>query len=118
MAKSENPADAGVNKMQLVRDAMAALGPKCKPLEIQQHVKENGKIDMSTTMISSYKSLIKSAAKKEARKRGRPAGKPVAIPATDGNGNDGVVDDVIAVRSLISRMGAKQLSKLVDALAV
>lgn len=107
----------GPNKAQLVRDAVAALGPKAKPKEIQKHVQEASGVVMSTGMISSYKSNMKKAKKGKGRKPGRPA--KAATESTGGGGAkaaSSIADDVVLIRKLIGRLGAKQLSDLVDVL--
>ncbi len=105
----------GPNKMQLVRDAIAALGPKAKPKEIQAKVQEAGGILMSTGMISSYKSLLGKPKKGKGRKPGRPAKDPAA-PAAVAKAGGNIADDIVLIRKLIGRLGAKQVSDLIDVL--
>lgn len=106
----------GPNKMQLVRDALDALGPKAKPLEIQAKVLELGGIEISTAMISSYKSMIMkgSGNKSEGRKAGRPAGSKAGAAGSADIAS--IADDIILIRKLINRLGAKQVNELVDVL--
>ncbi len=101
------------NKMQLVRDAIAALGPKAKPKELQAKIQETGGVAMSTAMISSYKSHIKNA------KKGKAAGRPAAIakvaPAI-AKPVASIADDVVLIRKSIARLGAKNMNALVEVL--
>ncbi|MBL8867665.1 MAG: hypothetical protein JNK93_19075 [Planctomycetia bacterium] len=105
----------GPNKMQLVRDAIAALGPKAKPKEIQAKVQELGGIVMGTGMISSYKSLLSKPKKGKGRKPGRPA-KDASAPSAVAKTGANIADDIVLIRKLIGRLGAKQVSDLVDVL--
>jgi hypothetical protein len=106
----------GPNKMQLVRDAIAALGPKAKPKEIQAKVQEAGGILMSTGMISSYKSLLGKPKKGKGRKPGRPAKDPAAAASSPTKSGSNIADDIVLIRKLIGRLGAKQVSDLIDVL--
>ena len=63
---------SGVNKAQLVRDAIAALGKDAKPAAIQAHIKSAGGPEIPTVMISSYKSNMMKKGGGTGR-RGRPA---------------------------------------------
>ncbi len=105
----------GPNKMQLVRDAMEALGPKAKPVEIQKEIKDKHSVDMNTQMISTYKSMIKKPPKAgKARGPGRPA---KAAPAEKSGERMNIADDVILLRTLVSRLGARQMHQLIDVLS-
>ena len=107
----------GPNKMQLVRDAIAALGPKAKPKEIQAKVLEASGVAMSTGMISSYKSTLNKPKKGAGRKPGRPAKDPgAAAPVAIAKSGPGIADDIALIRKLIGRLGAKQVSQLIDVL--
>ena len=94
-AKSEG------NKAQMVRDAVAALGDDAKPQAIQTWISEKHKTELSTTMISSYKSNMK---KSGGKKGGR------------GKGGD-IFEDITAVQGLLSKHGKSNLGKLIDALS-
>lgn len=103
----------GPNKMQLVRDALTALGPNAKPKAIQAKVQEASGLLMSPAMISSYKSLISKSKKGKIGKPGRPPKDSSAAVSMNG-GN--IADDIILIRKLIGRLGAKQVSDLIDVL--
>jgi hypothetical protein len=98
---------SGVNKAQLVRDAIAALGVSAKPQAIQEHIKSAGGPEIPTVMISSYKSNMKNKKGKVGRK-GRPAG--------GGKGGD-VIGDIATVRDLVGKYGKPGLVKFIDAVA-
>ena len=124
--KSEAPAatpKAGLTKMEAVRRAQAALGKKAKPLAIQKFVKDEFNIDISTTVISTYKKEIARKARKGAKAKAKPA--PVAAsaprqtaPALRQAGAAGIpLKDILAVRDLVNRLGAGALHTLIDAFA-
>jgi hypothetical protein len=88
------------NQMELVREAMEALGAKAKPQAIQDYIKEhhNGR-ELTKQLISNYKFHIRKKGKVAAR-RGR---KPGAAAASGGTVR---MDDLAAVRALVNRIGA------------
>jgi hypothetical protein len=113
-------ADPRSNKMEAVRQAMASLGHDGSPLEIQKFVKENFDVEMSTNMISSYKSTLRSktgvAGKR--RKRGRPKktdGAAVAAKVMPVSAHDYVPwKDLRTIKDIAGRIGKKNLRDLVD----
>ncbi|MFO0936667.1 MAG: hypothetical protein U0798_09170 [Gemmataceae bacterium] len=94
-------AKAEGNKAQMVRDAVAALGDDAKPQAIQQWIVDKHKVELNTTMISSYKSNMK---KSGGKKMGR------------GKGGD-IFEDITVVQTLLSKHGKPNLTKLIDALS-
>ena len=104
----------GPSKMQLVRDAMAALGPSAKPVAIQKQIKEAANVDLSTQMISTYKSMAKKP--KKGRKPGNPVGRPPKAAAAPSGGGTST-EDVAMLRKLVSRLGVGHVHQLVDVLA-
>ena len=112
MAKGK-AGDGGASKMGMVREALEALGYDAQPAEIDSFIKEKHNREVPKAIISSYKSLLKGQKGKVAGKRGR---KPGSV-------NGGVVgargiqlEDLAAVRGLVSRLGASQVKQLVDVL--
>ena len=95
------------SKMQLVRNAIAALGADAKPLAIQNHVKEAGGIDLPPGMISSYKSMIQ-------KKDGMPSKRSTS--GSSSGGGSFKIEDLERIQALINSVGAPQLLKLVHAL--
>jgi hypothetical protein len=113
-AKIEEPAIEGngarPKKMDMVRGALATLGPDAKPEKIHEHILTTYNEDLPKTIISNYKSNIK-------RKGGvlvRSSGKPGRKPASSGEIR---IDDLEAVRSLVGRLGAAHVRRLVDVLS-
>ncbi len=112
MAKSKGDSgEKSVSQVDMVKKALEELGADAKPLAIQESIKANFGKDLPTTIISNYKSVLKrkggGAAVSVAAGRGRP---------TRGSGSIHL-DDLEAVRGLVSKLGADQVRRLVDVLA-
>lgn len=90
-----------LSKRKMVEMALNELGD-VGPKELHQHILEKYKQEVTTQIISSYKSQILSG----------KGGKGSAGAVT------GAVDlrDVVAVKELIDRLGANQLTNLIKAL--
>lgn len=107
-------AKAEMSMIEAVRRAQAKLGKGAKPLAIQEFVKSNFKINISTNMISSYKTYLK-------KKKGKPGRKPkstgkVGRPATSSSGSVSL-EDIRAVKELADRIGANRIKEIADVLA-
>lgn len=112
MAKAKG-GDGGVSQMSLVRDALEALGYDAKPADIDAHIKENNSgREVPKAIISSYKSLLKNK-----KNKGGAKGKPGRKPGGGASAGGIQVEDLAAVRGLVSRLGAEQVKQLVDVLA-
>jgi hypothetical protein len=106
---------AGVNKMNLIREALGTLGKGAMPLDIQKSVKDKHGIELSTSLISNYKSYLQSKGKK--KKAGRKAGPKPAAVAANGSRSAGIsMADIQAVKSLVDAMGAKKVADLAKVL--
>jgi hypothetical protein len=107
-----------ITKMEAVRRALAKMGRKAKPSEIQPYVKATFGIEMSTDHISTYKGNILN--KKRAKKPAAPAApaapdsKPRAPRAAGGSI---LLEDVLTAKALLDRIGAERLHVLIDGLA-
>jgi hypothetical protein len=118
---------ASLTKIDAVRQAQAALGRKAKPLAIQKYVKDELGVDISTSVISTYKREIARRAKKsKGGAKARPA--PVASvaarettqkapavkkPTAESGGIS--LKDILVVKELVGRLGAGPLHTLIDA---
>jgi hypothetical protein len=114
----------GITKLAAVRQALAKLGRKAMPLQIQGFVKQQYGIEMTNDHISNCKSEIlrkrrkgKSPARKPAAKQDE-ARKPTAV-AAGGNGksNDIPLKDILTIKDLVVRLGAEPLRTLIAAFA-
>jgi hypothetical protein len=103
--KKAEEAEAGPSKMSMVREALEQLGSDAKPKDIREYVKAKYSTDIPATMISSYKSNITSGGGSGRSRMGR------------GGGNGAVsVSDLEALKTLVDRLGAKQMEHLVKVL--
>ena len=111
MAKGKR-GDGELSKMGMVREALEALGYDAQPDEIDTFIKEKHNRDVAKAIISSYKSSIKNSRKPTGAKPGRKPG-----VAGGGGAAGGIqLEDLAAVRGLVSRLGASQVKQLVDVL--
>jgi hypothetical protein len=112
-----------ITKQEAVRRALAHFGRDGKPAEMQGWIKQQFGIDMSTDHISTAKGeILRKAggkAKKAAPKKAAPV-QPAAAstsPAKPSGGKAGGIplEDILAVKELVVRLGARPLHTLIDA---
>ncbi|MBX9623126.1 MAG: hypothetical protein K2X82_04865 [Gemmataceae bacterium] len=116
-AKAAENGDGTVSQADMVRDALAALGANAKPRAIQAYVQEKHGKELSRIIISNYKSNMKKGRLGGlGGGRARGAGRPRKA-AGAGTGGSVRLDDLEAVRGLVSRLGAANVRRLVDVLA-
>ena len=99
------------NKAEAVRRALAKLGNKAMPAEIQSFIKSNFGVKMTTPLISVYKSKL-------AKTKGRPGRKPQAVQGTTGAApkpSEGIVTfkDLRALKEITNRIGPARMRELV-----
>jgi len=129
MAKKKAAAQAEVeangkltNKMEGVRQTLAALGNDAKPVAMQAYLKATFDIDMDPSMISNYKGMIlkKAGEKQSGKKLGRPRKDAAAPASTNGQAGHGhavagiSLEDIKAIKALAERLGAEKLSQLAE----
>jgi hypothetical protein len=117
-ASTHNPAGNGqvqeklTNKAEAIRRALAKLGNKAMPLEIQDFIKSNFGVEMTTPLISVYKHKL-------AKRKGKPARKPketgAVIQLTPQRAMHEAVSfkDMRTVREISSRLGPARMRELV-----
>src|SRR4051794_21797275 len=108
--------------MEAVRRSLKKLGKNATPTAIQADVKARFGVEMSTDHISTCKGDVarKEREQKEAKKlaANKPQERPAqAPPATAGTGRKAAIalEDVLAVKSLVDRVGAEHLRTIIDA---
>lgn len=111
--------NGGPSQTKMVMTALQELGEDAKPQAIQDYIKSKYGKELSKTIISNYKSNMK---RKGVIGAAGPAETETAAPGAgrgrpQGTGNGIQVEDLEAVRGLVSRLGATQLRRVVDALA-
>jgi hypothetical protein len=101
------------NMMGAVREALEALGYDAKPVAIDAYIKEkHDGYEVPRAVISSYKSLLKKG-----KGKGKATGAKRGPKAKAAGGSGGIqLEDLTAVRSLVSRLGAARVKQLVDVL--
>jgi hypothetical protein len=100
----------GPSKADMVRDALQELG-NATPKEMQAWIKSKYGEEIKTQMLSSYKSNLG----KKKRKGAKTGPKPKA--AGGGGGGSIGVDELMALRKLIVRVGADQVQSLIKVLS-
>jgi hypothetical protein len=117
-----------ITKMEAVRRALAHFGKGGKPAQMQGWIKQQFGIDMSTDHISTAKGeslrkkggkAKKAAAKKAAPKpQVQPAAASTSLAKSSGGKAGGIpLEDILAVKELVGRLGARPLHALIDAFA-
>ncbi|HEY7153084.1 MAG TPA: hypothetical protein VH575_03895 [Gemmataceae bacterium] len=103
------PVEKLTNKAEAVRRALANLGRHATPTEIQRYIKDHFGVEMTTKVISVYKS--KMAKKKGAARRKAPDGHPSAPAALP----DAIsLRDLRALKELKARHGLSRLRELLE----
>jgi hypothetical protein len=118
-----------ISKMDAIRQALAKLGQDAKPLKIQDFVKQQFGIEMTTDRISNCKSeILKEKQKTKPATMKSPAAatkspaapKPLAVTKEESRKlqtNDISLGDIETVKDLVERVGADSLRKLIGVLA-
>ena len=103
------PVEKLTNKAEAIRRALAQLGKKATPTEIQEHIKHHFDVDMTTKVISVYKSKL-------SKRRGRPGRKahaesaPAPVTLTEAIS----LRDLRALKELKDRHGLSRLRELLE----
>jgi hypothetical protein len=99
------------NKTEAVRRALAQLGHRTLPTEIQSFIKANFDVDMTTKVISVYKSKLV----KESGKKGKPGQKPVVlVTATQRVIHESIsFKDLRTVKEIRNRLGPARMRELI-----
>lgn len=105
------PVEKLTNKAEAVRRALAQLGKKATPTEIQEHIKHYFDVEMTTKVISVYKSKL-------SKRRGRPGRKahaesasaPAPVSLTEAIS----LRDLRALKELKDRHGLSRLRELLE----
>ena len=104
------------NKMEAIRRALAKLGNKAMPTEIQDFIKTNFGVEMTTKVISVYKSKL-------VKKKGKPGRKPKVVGATAEPAPQRAMHEAVSfkdlriVKEIRTRLGPARMSELVALLA-
>lgn len=107
MARPKGDGSGKPNQTDMVKAALDELGQDAKPLAIQEYVKAKFNKDLSTTLISNYKSVMKKKAG-----GGRATGKRRGRPPRAASGALHI-EDLEAVRALVKKLGPDNVVRLV-----
>jgi len=110
------PATKKVSKMGAMRETVGKLGKDASAKDLQDHLKKEHGVTMSTEMVYTYKAnvLREQGGKRKGKKRGPKPGRKAATP----NGSASVsVKDIQSVKELVDRIGADKLLQLAHVLA-
>jgi hypothetical protein len=112
-ADNGEPVEKLTNKMEAIRRALAKLGNKSTPAEIQGFIKTNFGVDMATPLISVYKHKL-------AKKKGKPGRKPkeagAVIQPTPQRARHEAVSfrDLRIVKEIGDRLGPARMRELIE----
>jgi hypothetical protein len=115
-AGNGEPVEKLTNKAEAIRRALAKLGNKAPPAEIQEFIKTHFGVEMTTKVISVYKSKL-------AKKQGKPGRKPkeagaVGEAAPKPAAHGGVsFKDMWLVKEISDRLGPARMRELVALMA-
>ncbi|HWG43614.1 MAG TPA: hypothetical protein VN688_12575 [Gemmataceae bacterium] len=107
--ETDQPVEKLTNKAEAVRRALGELGDDAMPTEIQQFIKARFDVEMTTKVISVYKS---KRAKKKSKGDRKSA---VEQPLAEGNVQDAIsLRDLRSLKELKERHGSSRLQELLQ----
>jgi hypothetical protein len=115
-AGNGEPVEKLTNKTEAVRRALAKLGNKAMPLEIRDFIKTNFDVEMTTNVISVYKSKL-------LKKKGKFGRKPRVVGTTAETApkavahGDVTFKDLRTVKEISDRLGPARMRELVALVA-
>jgi hypothetical protein len=112
--------NGGITKIEAVRQALSKLGKDASRPDIQKFVKDTYGLQMTLDHISNCKGELRkkkkpaktAVAQQSAAAKSEPK-KPPTRPLAHGIS----LEDIEAVKSLVGRVGANSLKKLIDVMA-
>ena len=115
-AGNGEPVEKLTNKAEAIRRALAKLGNKALPAEIQDFIKTHFGVEMTTKVISVYKSKL-------LKKKGKPGRKPKVVGATDEPAPERAMHEAVTfkdmrlVKEISDRLGPARMRELVALVA-
>jgi hypothetical protein len=108
-----------ITKHEGVRQALTELGRDAKPLDIQKYVKDRFGFDMTVAHIYTSRSdILRKGVKKKSSKGPKieAAAQPQVEPARVAQKSTAAVslDDLRAIKGLVSRIGPEVVKTLID----
>jgi hypothetical protein len=108
--KPEETNGEQISKMEAMRRALAKMGFDAKPVEYQRFIKSKFGLEMTTDMISNYKSTLKATAVTSAATPSTPKAETKLAGGFS-------LDELTAVKALADKIGAEKVRQLAQALA-
>ena len=105
-----------INKAEAIRRALAKLGNNSMPTDTQGFIKTNFGVEMTTKVISVYKSKL-------LKKKGKPGRKPKVVGATDEPTPKPAMHEAVSfkdmrlVKEISNRLGPARMRELVALVA-
>jgi hypothetical protein len=117
-AKAASPKKK-MTKKDAVRRSLAKLGEDAKPKAIQADIRKRFKIEMDLGHISTTKGEIRREREGKPKKLAAATEQaaPPAARTSKQTGTAVAIDDILALRTLLDRVGADHLRALIDALS-
>ena len=115
-AGNSEPVEKLTNKAEAIRRALAKLGNKAMPTEIQDFIKTNFGVEMTTKVISVYKSKL-------VKKKGKPGRKPKVVGATAEPVPERAMHEAVSfkdmrtVKEISNRLGPARMREIVALIA-
>jgi hypothetical protein len=115
-AGNGEPVEKLTNKAEAIRRALAKLGNKAMPAEIQEFIKARFGVEMTTKVISVYKSKL-------VKKKGKPGRKPKVVGATAEPAPERAMHEAVSfkdmrlVKEISDRLGPARMRELVALVA-
>jgi hypothetical protein len=107
-----------IAKQEAVRRALAHFGKGGKPAQMQGWIKQQFGIDMSTDHISTAKGeILRKAGRKGRKAAAKPQVQQAAASVSPPKSGGIPLADILAVKALVGRLGARPLHTLIDAFA-
>jgi len=101
------------SKAEAVRRALAELGKRASPTEIQDFVRDRFGVEMTNKVISVYKSKLGG----KTSRRGKPGPKGVAEPAAPSPFSGVRFKDLRTIKEIRNRLGPARMRELVELMA-
>jgi hypothetical protein len=115
-------AAGGMTKKGAVAKGLGILGNAATPIQLQKHIKDRYRIDMTTKHIGVEKGKILKATEEHNLSAAKPTAATPPTKQVDAQkpatGKDGIsLRDIETVKDLVERVGASSLKKLIDVMA-
>jgi hypothetical protein len=120
---ADKPHGASITKKEAVQQALTELGRAAKAADLQQYAKEKFGLDISANLAKEYKGdLVKKLLPVKGPAGKKPAASKPAMPAKPAPQASPVargipLKDILTIKELVGRLGAKPLHVLIDAFA-